>query len=308
MIPGKYARSRGRPAGDEIRTLVPGDIRQLHLRDHPRLRPGDAESFVIQAPGLSKWHPASGEFVLVTPWRRRTDIPSVNTLSAFQHEDALLAAAITSAEEQGAAAFVLMDAFEIRRPLFYSRNRLDKLESILTYEHRRPRALLQDAPPHRQQFEPWFGADDDVLDYLLTLDNAAFPWLWWNTRAEFLAYARMPFVEIWIGRVDGRRTSYIGLTHFRRWSHLDRIAILPDVQGQGYGRETLRFAVSRMLEMGAERVGLSTQKNNFRSRRMYEQFGFRETPELNYDIFGILFEEGRLRMQADELQETGNDG
>jgi ribosomal protein S18 acetylase RimI-like enzyme len=308
MIPGRSEKTRERLSGEEIRTLTPGDLRHLHLRDHPRLRPGDAESLVIQAPGLSKWHPASGEFVLVTPWRHRPEIPSVNVISAFQHEDALLAASISEAEEHGAAAFVLMDAFEIRRPLFYERNNLVKLQSILTYEHRTPTDLLRDAPPVRQHFEPWFGADDKVLDDLVALDNTAFPWLWWNTRAEFIAYARMPFVEIWVGRVDGRVMSYIGVTHFRRWSHLDRIAILPDVQGQGLGRETLRFAVSRMMEMGAERVGLSTQKNNHRSRQMYEHSGFRETPELNYDIFGVLFGEGRFRMQADDPQETGQNG
>ena len=59
MIPGRSSRTWQRPTGDEIRTLTPADLRHLHLRDHPRLGPGDAESLVIQSPGLSKWHPAS---------------------------------------------------------------------------------------------------------------------------------------------------------------------------------------------------------------------------------------------------------
>lgn len=308
MMTDRSTSQRNRHDTGEVRTLTPADIPQLQVRNHPRLRPGDAESLVIQSPGLSKWHPASGEFVLVTPWRHRPDIPSVNVLSAFQHEDALLSAAMESAEEQGAAAFVLLDAYEIRRPAFYARNGLEQLETILTYEHRDPQVLVRDAPKPRQQFEPWFGADDGVLDDLLELDHTAFPWLWWNSKQEFAAYSRMPFVEVWLGRLDGRVTSYVGITHFRRWSHLDRIAILPDVQGQGFGRETLTFAINRMLEMGADRVGLSTQRNNHRSRRMYEKSGFSETPELNYDVFGILFEEGRRRMTREQLQRTTEHG
>jgi ribosomal protein S18 acetylase RimI-like enzyme len=295
-------------AGDGIHTLTPADIPKLTLRNHPRLRPGDAESLVIQSPGLSKWHRESGEFVLVTPWRHRVDIPSVNVLSAFRHEDALLTAAIDSARESGAAAFVLLDAYEIRRPTFYSRNRLERLETILTYEHRTPAQLINKIVPQLQTFEPWFGADDETFDELIALDHAAFPWLWHNSRQEFAAYVRMPFVEVWVGRLKGRVTSYLGMTHFRRWSHLDRIAILPDVQGQGLGRETLRFGVSRMMEMGVDRIGLSTQRNNLRSRQMYENSGFIETPELNYDVFGVLFEEGRQRMSGEQTQGIAGHG
>lgn len=308
MIRNRLSRNRPATPANGIATLTPADIPRLHVGNHPRLRPGDAESLVIQAPGLSKWHPASGEFLLVTPWRHRVDIPSVNVLHAFEHEDELLSGAIASAEQQGKSAFVLMDAFEIRRPAFYARNKLEKLESILTYEHRSPEDLLVGAPDAQLQFEPWFGGDDELLDELLELDHAAFPWLWRNSREEFIAYARMPFVEIWVGRLEDRVVSYLGLTHFRSWSHLDRIAIVPDVQGHGLGRETLRAAIDRMLEAGADRIGLSTQKNNARSRRLYERSGFRETPDLNYDIYGILFEEGRWQMNEGGPQETADHG
>jgi GNAT superfamily N-acetyltransferase len=307
MIPERIRQRTGRVNHDEIRTLTSADIERLHIDNHPRLAPGDAESLVIQAPGLSKWHPASGEFVLVTPWRHRQDIPAVNIMSAFQHEDELLAASMASAQEKGAAAYVLLDTYEIRRSSFYDRNDLSHLETILTYEHRAPRSLVRQAPDPAQHFEPWFGDDDDTLEEMLELDHEAFPWLWWNSREEFLAYARMPFVEIWVGRIEGRVTSYLGLTHFRRWSHLDRIAILPDVQGKGLGRETLAFAVRRMLQSGADRVGLSTQKENMRSRHLYEKSGFRETPELNYDVFGVLFEPGRRHMGM-STQGTSDDG
>lgn len=305
MIPEPSSRREESAPANGVRTLTPAEISHLPIRNHPRLQDGDAESLVIQAPGLSKWHPESGEFVLVTPWRHRREIPSVAVMSAFRYEDALLSASIATAEAQGAAAFVLLESFEMRNPAFYSRNGMTHLETVLTYEHRSPERLLQGNPPTSQTFEPWFGAEDQALEDLLQLDHAAFPWLWRNSREEFRAYVRMPFVEIWVGRIDGRITSYVGLTHFRRWSHLDRIAIMPDVQGQGLGREALRFAIQRMMDAGAERVGLSTQRKNHRSRHMYENVGFEETPELNYDVYGILFEEGRRQM-ANEQGTTGD--
>ena len=41
---------------------------------------------------------------------------------------------------------------------------------------------------------------------------------------------------------------------------------------------------------------------------MYERSGFRETPDLNYDVYGILFDEGKRHMREDTSQETVDDG
>src|SRR5690606_40387993 len=92
MIPGRISQRAGRLNLESIRTLTPADIERLHIDNHPRLALGDAESLVIQAPRLPKWHPASGEFLLVTPWRHRSELPAVSVTSAFQHADGLLAA------------------------------------------------------------------------------------------------------------------------------------------------------------------------------------------------------------------------
>jgi hypothetical protein len=41
---------------------------------------------------------------------------------------------------------------------------------------------------------------------------------------------------------------------------------------------------------------------------MYENSGFIETPELNYDVFGVLFEEGRQRMSGEQAQGIAGHG
>jgi ribosomal protein S18 acetylase RimI-like enzyme len=288
--------TRGRPdpdADNGVRTLTPADIDQLAIRNHPRLEEGDAEALVIQAPGWSKWHPASGEFLIVTPWRHRMEIPAVNVMSAFHHEDALLAASIASAEKQGAAAFVLLETYETRQPSFYARNGMQRLETIVTYELTQPGAFLKQMTRRRQQFVKLDRQTAELGEAVLNLDHVAFPWLWWNSAEEFSNYLSIPNIEVWAGTLDGNVISYVGFTHFWCWSHLDRIAIRPDAQRQGFGREALHFAVERMLEQGATRVGLSTQGENEASRNLYESIGFRETPGHNYDVHGVVFEPGR---------------
>lgn len=301
---------RGAPVADDVngvRPLRPEDISRLHLRNHPQLDDGDAEARVIQLPGLSMWHPDSGEFILTTPWRHRMDIPTASTISAMRHDSELLEASVAEAERRGHAAFILMETFERRPPQFYARNNMQHLESILTYEHKRPFEMVRDTTPRDLEFVPYDGLDAWLGEQILKLDHQAFPWLWQNSVGEFAAYLRMPFTELWAGLLDGKVVCYFGVTHFRRWSHLDRIAIRPALQGQGLGRQALKYAVERMLTAGAERVALSTQRANHISRQMYEGVGFAETEQNHYDIYGILFAEGRAHMREIPNDERSDD-
>jgi len=85
---------------------------------------------------------------------------------------------------------------------------------------------------------------------------------------------------------DGEAVAYFGVTLFPDWGHLDRVAVVPEHQGRGLGLETLGLAVDTMRRRGARRVGLSTQRTNVRSQRLYERFGFQRTPDHDYRLFG----------------------
>lgn len=287
----------GGPPG--VQTLTPADIPKLTLRNHPQLDESDAQALVLQSPGLSKWHPESSEFALVTPWRHRRELPYVHVLWSFRHEDALMTSVVSSAEEAGAAGVILMDLHESRRPSFYARNQFKHLETIVTYMLSQPYPFLGSMSSRNQQFFRLDSRRPDLAKVVLDLDHAAFPWLWWNSSEEFTNYLRLPNVELWVGMAQGEVVSYVGFTHFAGWSHLDRIAVRPDFQQRGYGREALHFSVEKMVERGARRVGLSTQGENQRSRRMYESVGFRETPEHHYGVYGVMFAEGRERMKQE---------
>jgi GNAT superfamily N-acetyltransferase len=270
-----------------IEPLRPDDVGRLRLEPGGAVDPGEARELLADYPDRSVWAPATLEFALIAPWRHRPEIANVQTLAAAGAADALLAAAAARSRERGDAVFLLTDMNESRRPAFYARAGLDPLEEVITYELDPTRR--RDLPTGRLRFRFASVGDPGDLSALVRIDHAAFPWLWRNSVAEFRAYAATPGVELLLGLDDDRPVAYAGLTRYPGWGHLDRIAVLPSEQGLGFGRETLAFAVERMARGGARRVGLSTQRDNGRSQRLYERFGFRHSPGYDYRLYGAYF-------------------
>ena len=85
-----------------------------------------------------------------------------------------------------------------------------------------------------------------------------------------------------------------------------RIAVIPERQGAGYGLETLHFAIARLSDLGARRVGLSTQANNIRSQQLYERYGFRRTGGNDYTIYGVWLDEGAAEVPSSRLRVPGS--
>lgn len=277
-------------SGSSVRQLWPADVSRLRLADHPRLDEADAAALVIQSPGSSFWYPETGEFLLVTPWRHRPDITTIHTFGAFSHEPELMRAVIDYGRQAGYAALVAVDLNETRHPAFYARYGMMKIEDIVTYEHRRPGSITSPGIDSDLAFTRVEPHDTSMITALLELDHGAFPWLWRNSSEEFEAYLRFPGVEVWLGEVGDAAVSYVGLTNYRSWGHLDRIATSPRYQGRGYGRLALQMAVRRMVELGARRVALSTQGENARSRDLYARTGFDRTPNDDYALFAVVFD------------------
>lgn len=273
-----------------MQPLRPQDVSRLRLRDHPHIDEPTVLSLVIESPGASMWYPETGEFLVVTPWRHRSDILVIHTSGALGAEHALVEAAIQAARSRATA--LLSVAMHERRPaLHYERVGFSHLEDIITYEDRRPRERAREVPDDRLRFERVTSIDDAGMTALLGLDHAAFPWMWQNSAKEFRIYLTYPGVEVWMG-IDpdgGSVVTYAGFTHYHNWSHLDRIAVHPDWQCQGYGQATLAFARTRMLQQGARHIALSTQGDNRVSRRLYEREGFTRTPDDDYSIYGVVF-------------------
>ncbi len=279
---------------NEPRQLWPDDVDHLHLEHHSRLTADHVVELLGQCPGASFWLPNTSEVILGTPWRRRSELVTAHSFGAFGNEDVLLQSAMTLAGERGSAGFVVVDTSETRQPSYYARHGLRRLENIVTFEHKRPASLASASIGDDIEFVRVDGSDADLLGDVQDLDHAAFPWFWWNSQEEFDFYLRIPGVELWAGIRNREVVTYAGMTRHQRWAHLDRIATRPSLQGMGLGRATLIFAVRMMVQQGCREVVLSTQGNNPRSRRLYQQTGFVRTPSDDYSIFVAPFDESRV--------------
>jgi ribosomal protein S18 acetylase RimI-like enzyme len=62
-----------------------------------------------------------------------------------------------------------------------------------------------------------------------------------------------------------------------RRGELLRLAILPELRGNGYGDDLVRYAENRLLELGAETIELSMVSRFTRLRAFYERLGYSVT-------------------------------
>jgi ribosomal protein S18 acetylase RimI-like enzyme len=275
------------PRGSRITAPL---VRPLESEDIPALRlPGRRGTESVRQmldvyPGRSVWVPSTLEYALIGPWRNRPEIASIEDLVAVRHMEELLRGAVERCTELGDDLVLTVELDSRRSPARYERAGLEMLEEVITYELNSVR-------------EPWSGSghvrlvsvqanDEAAIDLVTSIDQVSFPWLWRNNRAEFDVYLHTPGVEVWLVEVDDDPVAYFGATLFPDWGHLDRIAVVPEQQGRGFGLETLGLAVDTMRKRGARRVGLSTQRSNRRSQRLYERFGFQRTRQYDYRLFG----------------------
>jgi ribosomal protein S18 acetylase RimI-like enzyme len=282
--------------------LAPDDARGIYL---PFSSPFDARSLAehLRAhPDRSFWLPETSEYIIGEPWRHRAAVTAVVDSVARDNGHALMDALADPHNGIGHDLVVMTDFVGTRPRAFYGNVGLELIQEVICYELR---SVPYEPPAGTLDFHRMDTGNADDLQALLSVDHAAFPWLWWNTPEEFAAYARVPGVEISVGwDAAGEPVAYVGITHFRGWGHLDRIGVVPGKQGAGYGLEALRFAVQRLAEAGATRIGLSTQADNTRSQRLYHRFGFTRTYQNDYNIFGRWVNMERSR----EVGELGSRG
>lgn len=282
---------------DAIRPIAPEDIRALRIPWDSRYSPDDIARIAETEPRLSLWNARTGEFLIGGHWRHRREIATTFQLAATGGAIDLLDGFARHCSDLGIHMIVASEQAERRKHQFYEAAGLSPVEDIIVYEMSRVRAH----PPSTGdlRFEPVLELNSIALDELVDLDHHAFPWLWWNSEEEFSEYFNAPGVAIHVGRDRaGNVMAYVGITRYRSWGHLDRIAVRPTVQGRGLGKAALDYAVMTLASSGARRVGLSTQARNTRSRQLYESYGFRRSQTHDYRIYGR-----QLNHDADHLEE-----
>lgn len=271
----------------DMKTLTLADFDRQTIFWRELIDTDQARSVVARFPDRSVWSPAFHECVIVGEWRNRIDIAAVVGTTAIRVRRELMRAAVERAEQLALAGIILIEWNEHESPHFYSSAGMEPLDAVIPFELL-PRGRFDNWSPSRSivQLDP---CEPGALQQLVDVDNAAFDWLWINSAREFEHYGRGDESELW-GHFDGRRlTSYVGLTRHGPWGHIDRLAVHPDWQQQGLGKELTMFAVERMRRFGATTIGLSTQASNWKSQRLYARLGFRRTSVNAYQVYGRRF-------------------
>lgn len=277
-----FAGARDQTATLTARVLTPGDVPSLRLPT-PRAAAEIRESLEWR-PNRSVWIPDTLEYAIIGRWRNRDEVSSIDDVVAVRGFEVLMHAAAEQCAIQGDRLLLAIELEGSSQRSRYERAGMEMLEEVITYEigvDKVPRM-----PQRRLRLDRVMLGDARSLEIVSAIDAEAFPWLWRNSYDEFIEYLNTPDVSLSLLRFDGAPVAYIGTTLFTNWGHIDRIAVKPELQGNGFARAALILETSNMRQQGARRIGLSTQKTNARSQRLYEQFGFRRTVDLDYRLFG----------------------
>jgi ribosomal-protein-alanine N-acetyltransferase len=181
--------------------------------------------------------------------------------------------------QAGVRLAILSQDEEGRALAFYRQLGWTSQEEVIVY--RRP-AGPAPAVPRRLALSPLTPSN---LPALLTVEDAAFPWLWRFGASVFQHTSDSAGRRLFLAALGPETIGYVMYTIHGDFGHVDRLAVHPRHQSQGFGAELLAHALDWMARGGVASVGLSTQSGNLRSQRLYQNFGFRRTGE-KYSIYG----------------------
>ena len=117
------------------------------------------------------------------------------------------------------------------------------------------------------------------LTQVYHIDQNSFEKLWQNS-LDVINRSFKQSNYATVAEVDGRLVGFQISSYAYESAHLARLAVLPEVQGQGIGRLLVHdLLVHFSQEIGVRRITVNTQSNNFSSLALYEKLDFRPTGE-----------------------------
>jgi ribosomal protein S18 acetylase RimI-like enzyme len=258
--------------------LTADAVARLRLPWESRFTLAELGDYVAANPWSAVCIPGTGGYGVAGMWQARSDIGViVEVLGSGRRED-LVNALMSSLQAQGARLVVISQDEDMRALGFYKHRGWVEMEEVLVY--RRPDVL---SVPRADGLR-YLPLDAARAGELQQLEEAAFPWLWQYGPSFFEEVSTSVNQRLLLAYDAGRLVGYIIVTLHHDLGHLDRLAVLPEFQGQGFGRQLLLRALDEMASLGARTAALSTQSGNARSQRLYEDHGFLRAG--SYRIFG----------------------
>ncbi|MBE7468769.1 MAG: GNAT family N-acetyltransferase [Anaerolineales bacterium] len=261
-----------------VRAITPGDLRSIMRmvdtawRVHIRVPPVELGAKIKVMPGfLAEDQTGLRGFIVMEPQRPHVALiiaaglrdswsvrPYLDLLLP-EIEEAVQLEGLPAVAHIGNVAWLVDDlqrrGFEIR-------------EWIVAFERHG-----SDAPPAVPRPALIRSAHYSDMPELLALDGLAFNHIWRKSAGNFNeALARADSFAV--AELDGQIVGYEWFERYHKHAHLTRLAVHPAYQGRGIGAQLLHTAITDALASGANMITLNTQENNYRSRALYERFGF----------------------------------
>lgn len=96
-------------------------------------------------------------------------------------------------------------------------------------------------------------------------------------------------------------SGYIGIKLSGNELFLSKFYVVKEKRGVGLGKEGLKFIVNRAIELGANAITLTVNKNNINSIRTYDKMGFINTGSVVADIgAGFVMDDFKMRLEINE--------
>ena len=114
----------------------------------------------------------------------------------------------------------------------------------------------------------------DDLNAVCRIDQAAFTPLWQNS-LDYLELAFRQAAVATVAEIENRMVGYQISTATPIGGHLARLAVLPNIQGQGIGYTLVQDLLNQFYRRGAQKVTVNTQKDNLASLALYRETEFR---------------------------------
>lgn len=116
------------------------------------------------------------------------------------------------------------------------------------------------------------------LPHVAALDAAAFAPLWQNSLKDLTFAYPLSFLATVVER-DEQIVAYQISTLSVQSLHISRLAVHPQVQGQGIGRLLCQDLLNFGYRRGIHKFSVNTQASNHASLTLYRHLGFQEEPE-----------------------------
>ena len=100
--------------------------------------------------------------------------------------------------------------------------------------------------------------------------------------------------EVHVLEEAGERLGLIVQRAYPDHLYVDIVAVLPDAQHRGIGRQLLAFAEAEAARLGLPALRLFTHEKMTENRRFYPRLGFRQTDARREDGFDRVYFEKRL--------------